>query len=176
MSSKVSVLGLDASLTGTGYCWLIGDKVSDAGVIKSKLRGVERLADIRSELGDILDGALCCGLKLVCLEGYSFGSQGRAVFNIGELGGVIRCMLYDKGIEWVEVAPSTLKKFACGKGNVKKDQIALHVYKRWGYTAPDNNVADAYVLARIGQELLSPSGDLTKAQEEVIEKIGRVVS
>lgn len=171
----MNVLGIDASLTGTGYCLLEDGEVSRAGTIKTKLRGVERLIEIRSQLGAILDGAdTGSGLELVCLEGYSFGSQGRAVFNIGELGGVIRCLLYDQGVKWVEVAPATLKKFATGKGNVKKDQIALHVYKRWGYTSPDNNVADAYVLAKIGQELIIPSGELTKAQEEVIEKIGRV--
>ena len=169
----MKVLGLDASLTGTGYCLLDSGEVARVGTLKTKLRGVERLIEIRKQLGAILEGAdTGSGLSLVCLEGYSYGSQGRAVYNIGELGGVIRCMFHDLWIEWVEVAPSTLKKFACGKGNVKKDQVMLHVYKRWGYTAPDNNVADAYVLAKIAQELVSPSGELTQAQEEVIKKIG----
>lgn len=165
----MSVLGLDASLTGTGYCLINGESVKDHGTIKSKLRGVERLIDIRAAVGDILESA--GKIDLICLEGYSFGSQGRAVFQIGELGGVLRCLMFDNGIKWVEVAPSTLKKFACGKGNVKKDQIALHVYKRWGFTSQDNNVADAYVLARIGQELLEPSGEVTKAQAEVLQTV-----
>jgi hypothetical protein len=42
------------------------------------------------------------------------------------------------------------------------------VYKRWGFEASDNNVADAFVLAKIGQAYLGGFGELTAFQESVI--------
>jgi hypothetical protein len=42
------------------------------------------------------------------------------------------------------------------------------VYKRWGFEASDNNIADAFVLAKIGQTYLGEFGELTAFQESVI--------
>ena len=44
------------------------------------------------------------------------------------------------------VAPTTLKKFVGAKG--KKNLIAREVYKRWKYEADDDNLVDAYAIAR----------------------------
>jgi hypothetical protein len=43
-----------------------------------------------------------------------------------------------------------LKKYVTGKGQgVKKNQILLSVYKKWGVEFMDDNAADSYALARI---------------------------
>ena len=43
-----------------------------------------------------------------------------------------------------------LKKYVTGKGQgVKKNQILLNVYKKWGVEFMDDNAADSYALARI---------------------------
>jgi crossover junction endodeoxyribonuclease RuvC len=60
--------------------------------------------------------AHACGGDLVVIEGYSFGSQGRAVFDIAEPGAGVRFLLYRLGIPFADVPPATLKKFATGKG------------------------------------------------------------
>lgn len=44
------------------------------------------------------------------------------------------------------VPPTTLKKFVGVKG--KKNLIAREVYKRWKYEADDDNLVDAYAIAR----------------------------
>ena len=46
------------------------------------------------------------------------------------------------------IPPNTLKKFITGKGNAKKELMLLKVYKRWGVEFNDNNMADAYSLAK----------------------------
>ena len=58
----------------------------------------------------------------VCLEGYSFGSTGR-VFNIAENTAILKDRMWDMEIDFDVVAPSSIKKFATGKGNANKDQM-----------------------------------------------------
>ena len=58
-------------------------------------------------------------VDIVHLEGYSFGSKGQ-VFNLAENCGVLKYLLDSLDIELKIIAPSELKKFATGKGNVNK--------------------------------------------------------
>ena len=90
---------------------------------------------------------------------------------LGELGGVIKCALFEERQPYIVVPPARLKKFACGKGNAKKDEVRLEVYKRWGFEAPSNDEVDAYVLARIGLAYLGYDTDLIKPQLEVIQAL-----
>ena len=87
---------------------------------------------------------------LICMEGYSFGSRGSAVFQIAEWGGVARLTLYLMGLEEITVimAPCTLKKFVTSNGNAKKNTMLREVFRLWGFDAEDDNVADAYGLAQ----------------------------
>jgi crossover junction endodeoxyribonuclease RuvC len=70
------------------------------------------------------------------------------VFSIGELGGVIKLLLYDNSILFGLVQPTVLKKFVTGKGNSKKELMLLNVYKKFGFDTDNNNIADAYALGR----------------------------
>ena len=84
---------------------------------------------------------------LVAIEGYSFGSfSGRE--RLGEWGGVLRLALYRAGFKYVEVPPTSLKKFVTGKGNAKKNTMLMAVYKKWGVECADDNQGDAYSLAQ----------------------------
>lgn len=105
---------------------------------------------------------------LVCIEGFGFASQ-QAVQN-GGIGWGIRMAMFRRGWSYVEVAPSQLKKYATGKGNTKKENMAVPIFKRWGFEDTSNNVTDAYVLARIAESLHKRTV-LVKEQAEVIEAI-----
>ncbi len=59
---------------------------------------------------------------LVYLEDYSMGSKGM-IFNMAENTAALKIKLYNKGIQVVTVAPTTIKKFATGKGTAKKEQM-----------------------------------------------------
>jgi crossover junction endodeoxyribonuclease RuvC len=134
------VLGLDLSLTATGYAY--NDEVT--GVFRSKNRGPRRLAEIR---GAVLDYAY--ESDIVVLEGYSYASANQA-HQVGELGGVVRVALFDKRIPFVDVAPAVLKKFATGKGNAPKDAMIAAAIRRFDFEGTDNNEADAWMLREMG--------------------------
>ncbi|CRF29172.1 Uncharacterised protein [Mycobacterium tuberculosis] len=65
-----------------------------------------------------------------------------------------------------------MKKFATGKGNAKKDEMVLPIYRKWGFEHGSDNVRDAFVLAQIAR-VLSPDVELqvTKEQLEVLQAI-----
>jgi crossover junction endodeoxyribonuclease RuvC len=54
------------------------------------------------------------------------------------------------GLKWYDPRATELKKFVCGKGTANKEQVMLQVFKRWGYEAATNNMADGYGLACMG--------------------------
>ena len=162
-------LGIDLSLTGTGLVILDGGEPFYSECFKPQNKsGSSRLIEIRCKIEKTLSD---CIPEIVCLEGYSFGSRGRAVFQTGELGGIIRVLLHEWGIKWIEIPPSQVKKFATGKGNSGKDLILQQVYKRWGQEFETSDEADAFVLAKIGTILLGHKEKLTVQQEEVVETI-----
>lgn len=174
--NKKFVGGFDLSLTSTGVVIL-----DDSGIVKErhvvsfpKLRGAERLHHIYCKIKKIISNY---ELKLVCIEGYSMGSKGKT-YHIGELGGLIRWLLYRHGIKYVEPKPTQLKKYATGKGGGvggSKDQVTLFCFKNWNFEATDNNEADAMVLAQIALALTTGNTKLTQAQTQVIKTINNPV-
>lgn len=67
----------------------------------------------------------------IVLEGYSMGAKG-LTFNIGEATGIFKSMCYQNGWETSDISPSSIKKFATGKGNSNKfsmlEAFELSVY------------------------------------------------
>lgn len=104
----------------------------------------------------------------VWIEGYAFSFKGSGTVLV-EIGTIIRYFLYQEGYEYIEVSPTTLKKFATGNGAAQKDLMIKEVYKKWGYDTDSNDVADAVALGMFG---LAAEGKLTltKVQQETIDK------
>lgn len=173
---SLTVIGLDLSLTSTGAVVISpggewgrgqGDPHTESMVIKSKFKGEARLEHLREQVMALV------GFNqpdLIVIEGYAFGRP-NAMAPLAELGGVIKHSLYVAGWPFIVVPPTRAKKFACGKGNAKKDEVRLGVYKRWGFEAPTNDEVDAYVLARIGLAYLGLDDDLIKPQVEVVKDL-----
>lgn len=179
------IIGIDPSLTSTGIVVLRNGKVELAETTKNKpeLGTIKRVTDIRFQIGSIIDNLETKekwdnkwqAPDLITIEGFSYGSKGRSVFDIAYLGWRIREELErlrtEDNIPWLEVPPSQLKKFATGQGNANKEIILQQVYKRWGVEFSDNNQADAYVLAQIGRAYLGETDDLAAFQLEVIANL-----
>lgn len=138
--SPTQILGLDLSLTATGVA--VDGEVETISF--PRLKGMPRLAAIRDEVMAIARGRS----RLALIEGYAYNAH-QSGERLGELGGVIRLALWEAGVGYVEVAPSTLKLFATGKGNAPKDQV-LTAAVRAGFTGDDNNAADAFWLHALG--------------------------
>jgi crossover junction endodeoxyribonuclease RuvC len=160
--SRPSILGLDLSLTATGYC-----RDGECGRIVTKLRGWERVACILQTVQDLAGDA-----DVVVVEGYSFGSRGNTLFQIAELGGIVRFDLCRNGTPYVDVAPGTLKKYATGKGNAGKDEMIAAAIRRFGFEGSDNNEADAFLLWCMASHAYGePVATVTQVQAEALAKV-----
>lgn len=156
MSATPVILGLDLSLTHTGWA-ASGDPVLQipVGSLKpKKLKGVERLAWFETELKELI---WFHKPTLAVIENYAFGATNQLA-QLGELGGICRLILHRNDVPFIEVAPTTLKKFVTGKGNSEKNAMMLQCYKLWNVEFSDNNEADAFALAKFGQCYSDPSG------------------
>ena len=148
-------VGIDQSLTGFALTALSLDdpKKHITWVYKSPYFGIERLVDIRQWLVDHLEYLKEHDLEVAVLamEGTVLASQ--AALVLGELSATVRLAIYDLYEDHrrypLKVPPMTLKKYASGKGNAKKQEMLLQIYKRWGVEFNDDNAADSYALARL---------------------------
>lgn len=111
--------------------------------------------------------------ELLVFEGYGYANK-HTLVPLVEIGTAFRMTARLLGVPYIEVPPTSLKKVITGSGNASKDHVILEVYKRWGYEAKTNNIADAYGLAIIGQEFLGFDTGLPKAQKECLSKLKSV--
>jgi crossover junction endodeoxyribonuclease RuvC len=91
------------------------------------------------------------------IEDYSFASNG-LTFSIGENGGVLKHYIYQKYGKNVNVlAPSTIKKFATGKGNAKKEDMfeafekdskVFSEYDKLKGKSPLADIVDSYFITK----------------------------
>ncbi|MBO1003139.1 crossover junction endodeoxyribonuclease RuvC [Pseudogracilibacillus auburnensis] len=107
---------------------------------------------------------------IIVIESFAFMAKGQYVVQLGGIGWGIRMALVRRGFKYIEVAPGQLKKFGCGKGNASKDDLAVGIYKNFGFEHTSDDVRDAYVLAQIGRALKHRKVDY-QYQKEVIETI-----
>lgn len=135
----MNILALDLSLTATGVCH--PDGTTEILAPHKKDRGAARLHAITTAITYRTRGKA----DLVVIEGYAFGARGRATFNIGELGGCVRMLLFRDQIPFVEVPPACLKRYATGRGNATKDAVLSAAVLRSG-RAMSNDEADAWWL------------------------------
>ena len=164
----MTVLGLDLSLTGTGWCVDHGsaDETVFGTLNPGKREGMERFNYIIQESLDLVrfDPAF------VVVEGLSFASNHPSAKERAGLFYALSWQLWLSDYRVQVVAPTQLKKFVTDSGKGEKSMMLREVYKRWHLEAANDNEDDAIGLAMIGRALLE-GGDLSKAQREVIEAI-----
>jgi len=165
---SVNVLALDLSLNSTGYAYWNPDGSWNLGTIDPKGRtGERRLSFIRDR---VLGWAEVTG-GLVAIEGYAYARANQA-HQIGELGGVVRLALHDAGVEFIEVAPSSVKKYATGKGNANKNAMLVAAGKRLGYGGDSNDEADAaWLCALVLDALGCPVVDVPQAHRAAVTAV-----
>lgn len=143
-------LGLDLSLNHIGWA-VVGGRSHVSGLIKpDSAAGPSRLASIREQVQSVI---LNNGPDLTVIEGYAFGMKFKA-HDLGEVGGVVRLLLYDLHKDFHVVPPATLKKWTAGTGKAMKEFMLLRIYKRWGMEFESIDEAEAFALAKWGQEQL----------------------
>jgi len=170
-------VGIDLSLTGTGVVILKDGNILDKKLIKSKPSGdkpkdeVIRLKNIVKDIYNTIFLNDKIGLPfpdLVAIEGIAFMARNTgSIMQLAALNYMTREIVNDKNIPFVMVAPTTLKKFITGKGIGPKDVMMLDIYKKYHVSFTDNNLADAFGLAKVAEALLGDDKH-TKRQEETI--------
>jgi crossover junction endodeoxyribonuclease RuvC len=160
-------VGIDQSLNGTGLCLRDANDIVHATqtVDSGKLRDVERLAYVKARVTSFLSDRV----KFVAFEGYSYNSVGR-VFELGEIGGVLRLLVHEHRLSYVVIPPASLKKFATGNPRAEKEDM-VEAAQRAGFDTEDDNQADAFFLSQIARchhlELAPPN----RAQLEILHSI-----
>lgn len=159
------VLGLDMSLNGTGLCVRCGDKILIVETIKiKKERGMERINIIINHIKKRIEEYKP---TRVFIEGYSFGSRGRSIISLGELGGIVRYVLAEMGLKPVEIAPKSLKKITTGNGNADKVIMLESVNKKFNLLLTDHNQADALALSFVEEISSLPLNALESSLEDI---------
>jgi len=143
-------IGIDQSLRSPGFAVIGADGPQSLFLEAAKTgsrRGAERLAFIRNTLAHLLERYRPL---YAALEGYSIESQNRP-FDLGEVGGAVRLCLYDHGVPFVVVPPTSLKKFVTGNGQAKKDKVQEVIKQIWGLEIPQDDESDAYGLSHVAR-------------------------
>jgi Holliday junction resolvasome RuvABC endonuclease subunit len=155
----VKAVGLDLSLTSTGYA-LITDPDKPVPMWWSSTHGEKAptskvWVSTRNRLRTLADELLLevhhQQPDLVVLEGPSFASKGGHPHDRSGLWWLVVDGLVGRGHRLAVVPPTVLKMYATGKGNASKDDVLLAVARRYT-SAPisNNNEADAVALAAMG--------------------------
>lgn len=161
------VLGLDLSLTSTGYALDRPGRGLDVGRLTNNLRGPARLDWIAHEVIALAEQA-----DLTALEGYAFARPNQA-HQVGELGGTVRLELWRRSIPYVEVPPSTVKKYAAGTGAAKKEQVLAEAIRRLGYQGASTDEADAlWVRAVVLEAAGRPVVEMPKGHVDAVHTTG----
>lgn len=181
--------GIDQSLTGSGitiyknrvykYYLIESDREkSDAPSIEYTMR----LMRIRDKIRGILD---VNEVTHVGIEGMSFGSKGRIVFELGGLSHMLREMLILTGRKFIVMPPTVVKKYWAGKGNANKDamieeaenrKLTIDIMKNYGTKKSpnmryDDNVVDSFAICELARNIFENKLEDFKKQVEIYENI-----
>lgn len=165
--TRLSIVGLDLSLTSTGVAMDDG-----TFVIASKEKGDARLDDISIRIISAL--APHYG-RYVVIEGYAFAKRTTHAFSQGELGGIVKRNLREYQIPYVLVPPTVRAKFATGRGNAGKSEVVSAISAKLGQVfvggGADDEV-DAWVLREMGLQHFGLSDLKWPAKNmEALEKV-----
>lgn len=166
-------LGVDPSLRCPGFAL-----VDDAGVLVAsshhatgELRGAERLASLDDALLNFILPYRSWIVR-TAIENYSIGSNNRP-FDLGEVGGVYRLRLYRMGLDYIEVPPTSMKKFVTGNGNATKESVSIFLGRNYGITLQQPDEADAAGLALYARGVQVDPAAKKKAQGPKAPRIRR---
>jgi Holliday junction resolvasome RuvABC endonuclease subunit len=172
----MKILGLDLSLTATGCVVLENGELKKSELIKTKSPESKTPDTELKRLFEIRDKIVIDGMDIIVLEGLSMMThRTTSLVQLSGLNYLIREKIYNAGIPFLVVPPTSLKKFILGKGNGAKELMLLETYKKYNVEFDDNNLCDAFALAKVGEAILNINNaieqKLNQKQIEVIDII-----
>ena len=170
----MNVVGLDLSTKRVGFAAADGELFSI-----SAHAGAEDPYRRLHELGREIERALRLrppAPELVVVEGYSLamhpGGGILSKIRLGEIWGIVRTRLFEMGIRFVDVPPSSVKRFAVGNGNAKKEQMVSRAIELGARGNVNDDEADAFHLRRMARAAYGLEGDLLGHELDAIANAG----
>lgn len=152
------VCGVDLSMTGTGVAWTDINGSARTELIKTRDKdGDRRLIQIRRSVVEHARGS-----ELVLIEDYLNKSFSAGI--TGMVHGAVRSALIEADIPYATIPPTSLKKYATGRGGASKTDMALAAFKRGGVEFTNDNECDAWWL---WQAAMDDAGVSTLAMPKV---------
>jgi Holliday junction resolvasome RuvABC endonuclease subunit len=158
---KIRILALDLSITATGVVTPWG-MTSDGRIweenpltIVPKSKGDQRLIEIADVIYAMAKDTIV-GVDLVVMEDLP-PTRAFSTAKLGMLHGAVRAMLMACQKPYLAIPPSSVKKYATGKGNSPKPTLRMELYKRAGLDLADDNQVDACWLWIMGMDLAGDS-------------------
>lgn len=174
----MKVIGLDLSLASTGFAVYYNGAIA-VDRIRVPARPNDhaqfrRIRLIASGVQDLVRGHGGTGdADLVVVEGLAVASQTGQHLTRAGMWHLVMEAIDARGIPWAQVPPTTLKKYATGKGNAGKDEVLAAVIRRFSdIEVRGNDEADALVLAAMGADWLGePMADMPAANRASLAKV-----
>ena len=168
----MNVIGLDLSITATGICADNGTCFTTGGASKLGDRRLQVITGAVEEMftvyGELYDSMV--KVDLVVIEDIPTHAHGAGITAM--VHGAVRLRLLDWSIPYALVPPATLKKYATGKGNAGKPEMAVALYKRTGLELADDNQVVAWWLRCAGLDALGHAPVvLPEAQRAALSKV-----
>lgn len=165
----MTILGLDLSLTRTGWAQVRDGALVSTGTHTTKTTGLQRITTI---------AAVAClevdGVTAVAVEGPSYNSRHGSAHERGGLWWMTVDRISDLGVPVYSIPPASLKAFATGKGNAAKGAMIAAAVRQWPEfgSLDDDNVADAaWLAAMLSHHLGEPVVSETAYRAKAIEKL-----
>jgi crossover junction endodeoxyribonuclease RuvC len=166
-----AVLGLDQSLTSFGAACVSSARPAELHRWRpGARRGHERLQWL---LDKVEDAARECDFAVI--EGLAYGAKGSSLLDLAGLLWAVRHRLWQIGVPYALVAPSSRMKYLTGKGQADKDTCLLAVVRRFPDIEVDgNDTADALTLAAMGADWAGfPLAKMPEAQRAVLHALAK---
>jgi len=150
-----SIMGIDPGRDKPGVAVDIA-RLGDSGRVpqaqtystRTKSTGFAKVIEVESWAHSLMTET---NPMIIVMEDYSFGSEyGRE--KAGEMQGVIMRFIWLKGVPLLKAAPQQIKAFI---GAVDKDHIMKDVLRKYKIDTKSSDEADAVVLAKIGQAIIT---------------------
>lgn len=153
------IVGIDLSLSSTGICISCGDTKETFAIPTQPTDGMfGRYHITLTSIMDAVNQDTTEVQTVVILEDYAYGfntyRKSSSILQLAEIAGIIKYNLYFSRTPTYLVSPTMLKKWVTGKGTSKKDEMRLHLFKKYNVEFKTTDEGDAYGLADFGRHLL----------------------
>lgn len=175
----MKILGLDLSLSATGYC-VLNKKLTDYGVIVPPKTIDTEIAKIAHIIGEIESIIKKHKITHICIEDTYFGMNFKTFKQLARLGGACQHYFWIKHCyDVLFMMPSSARKWAGLGGRAPKCTVQLHVCEKYKLMGKDLikyfNKQIESVLANRKEKTLSKAKSntmLIKISREISKECG----